>query len=48
MNMNIGSVRSGYHFINFIAAEKPMSEPPVPQSKSAAATATNPIAPNTR
>ena len=48
MKMNIGSVSSGYHFISFIAAAKPRSDPPTPQSGSAAATATKPIAPNTR
>jgi hypothetical protein len=48
MKMNIGRVSSGYHFISFIAAENPRSEPPTPQSGIAAATATKPIAPNTR
>ena len=48
MKMNIGSVSSGYHFISFIAAAKPRSDPPTPHSGSAAATATKPIAPNTR
>ena len=48
MKMNIGSVKSGYHVISFIAAEKPISEPPVPQSSRAEATPTKPIAPNTR
>ena len=49
MKMNIGSVNKGYHFISFIAAEKPMSNPPLsPHSNRAATTATNPIAPNTR
>ncbi len=48
MKMNIGSVSSGYHFISFIAAEKPRSEPPTPHSGSAAATATKPMAPKTR
>ena len=46
--MNIGSVRSGYHFMSFIAAEKPISLPPSPHSRSAAMTATEPIAANTR
>ncbi len=48
MNTNIGSVSSGYHFISFIAAEKPRTEPPVPHSIMAEATATKPIAANTR
>ena len=47
MKMNIGNVSSGYHFINFIAAENGMSWPPVPQSASAAIAATAPIAPKT-
>ena len=48
MKMNIGSVSSGYHFISFIAAEKPRSDPPTPHSSTDAATATKPIAPKTR
>ncbi len=44
MKMNIGRVSSGYHFISFIAAENGMSDPPVPQSISAATAATPPIA----
>ena len=48
MKMNIGSVRSGYHFISFIAAENGISAPPVPQSMSPAKAPTKPIAPNTR
>ena len=49
MKMNIGRVRSGYHFMSFIAAEKGMSTPPVPpQSNKAAAAPTKPMAPNTR
>ena len=34
--MNIGSVSSGYHFISFIAAAKPRSDPPTPQRKTEA------------
>ncbi len=48
MKMNIGSVRSGYHFISFITPENGMSLPPVPQSNKAESAAMNPIAPNTR
>ena len=48
MKMNIGRVSSGYHFISFMAEEKARSEPPMPHSGMAAATATNPMAPNTR
>ena len=48
MKMNIGSVKSGYHFISFIAAEKGRSEPPVPQSANDATAATPPMTPNTR
>ena len=48
MNMNIGSVSSGYHFISFIAAAKPRSDPPTPQRKTEAVTATKPMAPKTR
>ncbi len=48
MKMNIGRVSSGYHFISFMAAEKPRSDPPVPQSGTDASTATKPMAPNTR
>ena len=48
MKTNMGSDRSGYHFISFIAAEKPMLCPPVPQSAMAATTATKPMMPNTR
>ena len=48
MKMNIGSVRSGYHFISFIAAENGMSDPPVPQRKKAETAATTPMAAKTR
>ena len=48
MKMNSGRVSSGYHFISFMAAENPSCEPPVPHSSKAEATATNPMAPNTR
>ena len=46
--MNIGRVSRGYHFMSFIAAEKPISLPPSPQRRSAAMTATEPIAAKTR
>ena len=48
MKMNIGRVRSGYHFMSFMAAANGTSAPPVPQSASAATAATPPIAPKTR
>ncbi len=32
MKMNIGSVSSGYHFISFMAAENPRSDPPTPHN----------------
>ena len=44
MKMNIGSVNSGYHFINFMMAENGMSEPPVPQSARDATAPTMPMA----
>ena len=34
MKTNIGSVRSGVHFISFMTAENPMSVPPGPQAAS--------------
>ena len=46
--MNIGRVRSGYHFISFIAAENAISLPPSPHNSSAAMDATAPMAANTR
>ena len=48
MKINIGKVKSGYHFINFIADEKGISDPPVPHRVTAAMAATAPIAPKTR
>ena len=46
--MNIGRVRSGYHFMSFIAAENAISLPPSPHSASAAMAATAPMAAKTR
>ena len=46
--MNSGRVSSGYHFISFMAAVNAISEPPSPHSQSADATATKPMAANTR
>jgi hypothetical protein len=46
--MNRGRVSRGYHFINFMAALKAISDPPSPHSHRAATTATKPMAPNTR
>jgi hypothetical protein len=48
MKMNIGRVRSGYHFMSFMLALKAISEPPSPHSNMADAAATKPMAPNTR
>ncbi len=48
MKTNIGSVRSAFHFISFMTEENPMSDPPGPQSRIAATTATKPMAPKTR
>ena len=48
MKTNMGSDSSGYHFISFIEAEKPMLCPPVPQREMAATTATKPMIPKTR
>ena len=48
MKINIGNVRSGYHFISFMAEAKGISAPPVPHSTTADIAATAPIAPKTR
>jgi len=49
MKTNIGSVSSGYQRITLIVWENPRSYPPrSPQSRTAATTATKPMAPNTR
>jgi hypothetical protein len=46
--MNIGRVRSGYHFISLMAALNAITDPPSPQSHKAANAPTKPIAPKTR
>jgi hypothetical protein len=45
--MKSGRVSSGYHFINFIAAENGISAPPVPHRAIANIAPIAPIAPKT-